>query len=785
MTTEVTAPALRARDSSPGTFFPIPTPRPNRIETLASLRAATGDVAFATAFGALTTGAFIAGFAKSLGAGNALTNLLGALPSLMGILGIPGAILGKGASSYRAFIRPGGLAWRVLYVGLVALPLLPLPMGLRLGLVVGVIAVATGANALVGSMYNEWIAETVPPDSRGFFFGRRQAIATGVGALVGLFGGLLLDAFRGGGRESLGFAVVFGLGSVCAAISLSQFDRIRDIPREPSHVDLRTGLRAIAAPFGDRDFRRVLLYVAVAVAGQTFAGNMFVVYGLETLKLPYAVIQGAGLMYSVGIVLATRFWSTMSDRYGNKPMLALAGALLSTNVLWWCLTVPGHTVFNAALLLGSHVIMGMTFCGQTLCQFNLILATAKPEDRAGYMGAGTAVMAVAGGVAPLLGASFIPEVAATAWNYKALFLVAGAVRLLAVPLLLRVREPGSTGVRTTLGDLRRLTPRSALAMRRLSRSDSESSRAEAIHAVAEEGAGMASDAVVAALADPQPKVRREAARALARLRTPQALDALLRSIEAAPDLLEEETLDALGDLGDRAAVPILVATLENPRPLLRRAAARALGRIGGPDVVAPLEGAAKDGDTDLRRAALQGLRGSGATGSALVVAGALDDPHPSVRTAAAEAISELDLRDAAPALRRALGLHADEAEAEAAYALGVVGEAGDLPAILAEAARARSVTARRRALLGAARLLRAEREAYRLMLLSGMARDAAMVERMRPLVKASAAARLAMIRFGAGDEKGALEALARLRPALLPLAETPVEEAFLVAVAAA
>jgi len=41
------------------------------------LRAATGDVAFATAFGALTTGAFIAGFAKTLGASNALTNLLG------------------------------------------------------------------------------------------------------------------------------------------------------------------------------------------------------------------------------------------------------------------------------------------------------------------------------------------------------------------------------------------------------------------------------------------------------------------------------------------------------------------------------------------------------------------------------------------------------------------------------------------------------------------------------------------------------------------------------------
>ena len=742
-------------------------------------------MAFATAFGALTTGAFIAGFAKSLGASNALTNLLGALPSLMGILQIPGAILGRGAPSYRAFIRPGGLAWRTLYLGLVAMPLLPMPMGLRLALVVALIAAATGANALVGSMYNEWIAETVPPDSRGFFFGRRQAIATGVGALVGLFGGLLLDAFRGADREPLGFAVVFGLGSVCAAVSMVSFDRIVDIPREPARVDLRTGLRSILDPFGDRDFRRVLLYVGLAMAGQAFAGNMFVVYALGTLKLPYTIVQGTGLMYSVGVVLATRFWSSMSDRYGNRPMLSLAGALMATNVLWWCLTVPGATTANAVLLLLAHVLMGTIFCGQALCQFNLILATAKPDDRANYMGAGTAVMAVVGGVAPLIGAELIPEHGATAWNFKLLFLCAGALRLLAIPFLLRVRETGSTGVRSTLGDLGRLTPRSVGAMRRLSRSDDAEGRARAIQAVADEGADMASDALLAALSDPQPKVRREAARALARLGDARAVALIVQGIEAAPDLLEEETVDALGRIGDPAAIPALVATLENPRPLLRRAAARSLGRIGGDAVVGPLERAASSDDTDLRRAALQALRRSDAVGSVAVIARALDDPHPSVRVAAAEAIAELELSEAAPALRRALERKPDEPDAEAAYALGVVGESADLPLILAEAARSPIVTGRRRALLGAARLLGVEREAYRLMLLSGMARDTAMVERMRPHVKASAAARLAMMRYGAGDEPGALAALAQWKPELTPFAGTPVDEAFLVTVAAA
>ncbi|RYG23635.1 MFS transporter [bacterium] len=703
----------------------------------------------------------------------------------MGILQIPGAILGRGALSYRRFVRPGGLTWRALYVGLVFLPVLPVSNSVRLAIVVGLIAIATGANSLVGAMYNEWIAETVPPDSRGFFFGKRQAIATGVGALVGLLGGFVLDAFRNVGREPVGFSVVFGLGVLCSAISMISFGSIRDIPREPVRVDLKSGLRSVLDPFGDREFRHVLLFAAAATFGQSFAGNMFAIYALEVLKLPYTVVQGCGLFYSIGIVLSTRFWGGMSDKYGNKPMLALAVGLVATNVIWWCLTVPGATIANTVLLLTSHVLMGAIFCGAALCQFNLILATAKPEDRANYMAAGTAVVAVVGGIAPLLGARLIPEVAATVWNYKLLFALTGVLRLLAVPLLLRVRESGSTDIRSTLADLRRITPRTMGAMRRLNRSDDAQGRAEAIQAVAAEGAEMAADTLLAALQDPLPRVRREAARAVARLQDSRAVTALLHGIEANPDLLEEETIDALGHLGDAAAVPALVAALENPRPLLRRAAARALGRIGGETVIAPLERAVEHGDLDVRRAALQGLRRSEARASAAVVAAALDDEHPSVRVAAAEAISELEMSAAAPALRRVLADHSDDSSAEMAYALGAVGNLEDLPLIVTAAARATSAITRRRALLGAARLLGAEREAYRLMLLSGMARDTAIVDRMRPLVKTSAAARLAMMKYGAGEDEQAIAALARLRPNLAPLTAERVEEAFLVAAASA
>ena len=253
-----------------------------------------------------------------------------------------------------------------------------------------------------------------------------------------------------------------------------------------------------------------------------------------------------------------------------------------------------------------------------------------------------------------------------------------------------------------------------------------------------------------------------------------------------PALDEEETIESLGELGSARAVEILGGYLRSPRSMVRRAAARALGRIGDPTAVpALLEGAATKDDTDLRRASLQALRVMEAQEIDSVVSDALLDPHPSVRIAAAEAVSELGIRSAASGLRESLDRFQDEAEAEVAYALGCVGTSDDMPVILREAAECQSMITRRRCLLGVARLLDVEDEAYRLLMSEGMSRDSALLEILRPLTRTNKRVRAALERFSAGDERGALDALkgARPEPAFAVFAGHPVDELFLVAAA--
>ncbi len=581
----------------------------NRLETLQNLRTANIDAAFATAFASLVTGAFIAGFVTSLGGSDYWIQLVSAVPALLGILQIPGGIWGRRVASFKRFVFPGGLLWRLFYVPLVALPFLPLPSSVKLTVLLLCASLAAASTLLVAPIYNEWLAEMVPPNSRGFYFSRRNAIATAFGATAGLVGAVVLDYFKKVGQLQMGFTVIFGLALVFAMISLFFFSRMKDTPRETvEDQSLGQALVGLKRPFVDPNFRRVLVFLGIFIFGQAFAGNLFAAFAIKSLNLPYTIIQWAGVMHALGNVISAHFFGFLADKYGNKPVLILVGFGLSLTPTMWLFCRPDANLFNALVLLPSHILVGATWAGVALCQYNILLATAKPEDRANYMSVSLTTQSIVGFVAPLAGAQILVmfEGRMPLENaYKAVFLVTMGLRFLAIFFLLPVREEGAKRVGHALRDLSRVTPRGMRAMRHLAKGTDVESRQQAIADLALHGYTLGGTEVIKALHDPSPRIRREAARALAKLATPEAVEALIHQLADHPDLVEEETVEALGNLGSERAVEPLIRMLQSPRSMLRRASARALGRIGDPRAISPLIHAASEaGDPNLGRSSL-------------------------------------------------------------------------------------------------------------------------------------------------------------------------------------
>ena len=86
-------------------------------------------------------------------------------------------------------------------------------------------------------------------------------------------------------------------------------------------------------------------------------------------------------------------------------------------------------------------------------------------------------------------------------------------------------------------------------------------RSEAAVALGLIGDSRATEAVIAALEDPDPRVRRDSAFALGRLKGPQALPRLARAMTDPDPEVSASAIRALGDLGDPRGVELLMGLL--------------------------------------------------------------------------------------------------------------------------------------------------------------------------------------------------------------------------------
>ena len=759
----------------------------NRLDNLRNLQVANWDVAFATAFATLVTGNFLIGYIKYFGGGDYWIGLVTAVPSFIGLVQVPGAIWGRSFPFYKRFIAPGGWVWRLLYTPVALLPFLMLPPATALLVLLLCISIAAAAIQTVNPIYNDWLAELVPTTSRGWYFSRRTLVATAVGMVAGMAGGLALDMFRGQGQEGVGFSIVFGAGVVCAIVSMVFFLRMKETVRQdPVRMSWRESFRSMARPWQDKNFRLLLLFSGLFMASQTYAGGFFSAFALETLKINFTLLQLIAVMHAVGTIWFVKTWGFLADKYGNKPILVLTtiGTVITPGV--WLVCVPGADVRNAVILLVFHVYNGIVWSGVTVTQLNLYMSTAEPSERSSYLGTALTTTAVLGGVAPLLGSFSMDQLRGplgAEMAFKTVFVIVMVMRVVSVFLLTGVREEGAVSIRQTIKQMRQVSFSGMRALSALTKSSDAERRLRAIRVVGRKRFSMATAELRKALTDPSPRIRRGAAIALARLGGDEAADALLSHVVEHPELLDEDVVEALGRLPTAQTEEVLLGLLRDPRSILRRSAAKTLGRIGSQAAVPHLLNAAQEPeDVEMRRAALQALRHLEAHEAEPIVANALLDPHPSVRVAAAEAVSELGLTGTAERVRESLTRFRDEAMDEVAYALGCVGTAVDVPLILSAAAECRTPTARRRCLLGVARLMGVEPAAYRLLITDGFERDTAMLEALRTARNSHGVLKKSLDLFSSGDEAGALRLLAEDGdPEVRAMASFPVEESFLVA----
>ncbi|HWI13095.1 MAG TPA: MFS transporter [Burkholderiales bacterium] len=364
----------------------------------AGKRALVFDAAWASMAGSLYGGVILVGFALSLGANSFVIGVLSALPLIAQASQLPAIALVERVQRRKTIAVLAVTVARVLIVGLALLPLLS-DNTTQLALLLAAQLSITVFGAITGCALNSWLHQLLPREGLGAFFSKRLFWATVVSCTGTLVAGLVVDHSP---LEHLqAYAVVFAAAGMAGFVSswyLAQVPEPRMTPAGPP-ASIFTKIRA---PFADRSFRRLLLFMGSWNIASNLAAPFVSVYLMKQLGYPLSTVTTLWVSSQVANALTLYAWGRVSDRLSNKAILTVALPTYFTCMLALIFTdEPGRLVLPALYLI--HAIMGAAGGGIGLATGNLGLKLAPQGRGTTYLSAIGIVNSIAGGLASVVG----------------------------------------------------------------------------------------------------------------------------------------------------------------------------------------------------------------------------------------------------------------------------------------------------------------------------------------------------------------------------------------------
>lgn len=353
---------------------------------------------FSRAMEGLTGGVVLAGFALALGASDLEIGLVAAIPFLAQLAHIPAVAYLSRVRDRKGLALWGAVSARILFFAIALLPFLGLSVRPITALVPLLVAYAVLSTFSSGA-WQVWVRELVPRGELGRYFGKRMAVLSAVGLLTVVAAGQFLQ--RWGGDPLVAFGALFALGGVTGLVSAAI------LSRAPSHPDERTSSRPIVAvlrqPLADRNYRKLLVFLAAWGFAANLALPFLSIMLLRTLGFGFGVVTLLAALSQLAHIFALRVWAPLTDKFGNKPILGLAGSVFLVGMALWAFAPKSASTGTLVLAGGVHVLLGFALAGLDVASNGIVMKLA-PEDQApAYLASASVSKALAAGVAPLLG----------------------------------------------------------------------------------------------------------------------------------------------------------------------------------------------------------------------------------------------------------------------------------------------------------------------------------------------------------------------------------------------
>jgi len=365
-------------------------------------------MASAGLFSIMTSGLIVA-FALALGANNLQIGILAALPPIMQVLQLPATWL---VERFRNRKVIAVIAYSFAQMSWFAIALIPFfietPSGGAIFLLLILIASRGLFVAATSCSFNSWIRDLIPQKSLGQIFSKRLIFST-VGTVVFSLGAaFFVDFWQGqatGQGNILGYTYVILFGALFLGVASVVFMAMMPEPlMQPVLGKQPSILKKLAAPFRDRNFRRLLQFLLFWGFASNMVAPFFAVYMLQRLGLSLSWVIGLSILSQLFNIFFFRVWGRFVDRFGNKVVLSLCASLYFLVILSWIFTtMPERHLLTIPLLIILHILAGIAGAGLTLTVSTISLKLSPRDEATSYLAGSSLAVNLGAGLGPLCG----------------------------------------------------------------------------------------------------------------------------------------------------------------------------------------------------------------------------------------------------------------------------------------------------------------------------------------------------------------------------------------------
>ncbi|MCJ0743409.1 MFS transporter [Pedobacter montanisoli] len=411
----------------------------------------------------LTSGAFLVATALLLGASNFQIGLLAAFPSLTNLAQLFSILL------MRRFPNRKGITTISLVIArtpLIIIGWLLFQFGISVYFLMAMMFIHYLFSSIGGAGWNSWIKDLVPENQLGQYFSKRSRYMQIVNICLSLLVAVMVDYFTSKHSSELLslYSVYFILAGVVGLIGTFFLSRAVE---PQSYLSKGDFFELFMMPLKNKNFRNMLWFNGAWVFAINLAVPFFMVFMLQTLKIPMTYIIALTVISQVFSVLTVQLWGTLSDRYSNKSIIYLSSPIYIVCIIAWIFVgIYSRWYVNMALLVGIHIFTGVSTAGINLALTNIGLKLAPKTDAVVYLSVKNITTSIFSSVSPLLGGiladyfsnkqlkitfewispqfnKLLKLIYLHEWNF--LFLIGALLALLSLRLLGKVQEQGEVG----------------------------------------------------------------------------------------------------------------------------------------------------------------------------------------------------------------------------------------------------------------------------------------------------------------------------------------------------